>query len=166
MTTEPWMGDACSLVDAYRAGTISPTEALEGSLAAIADSKLNAVCFVDEEQAREAAASADVQLPFGGVPIGVKELDPVKGWPQTEASLVFKDRVAEYDGTMTARLRAGRRRARRPDDGLGVRRHQLHLHPPARRHLEPLRPRAHARRLVGRFGRVGLGRAAPPVHRR
>ena len=103
--TEPWMGDACSLVDAYRAGTISPTEALEGSLAAIADSKLNAVCFVDEEQAREAAASADVNLPFGGVPIGVKELDPVKGWPQTEASLVFKDRIAEYDGTMTARLR-------------------------------------------------------------
>ena len=48
--TEPWMGDACSLVDAYRAGTISPTEALEGSLAAIADSKLNAVCFVDEER--------------------------------------------------------------------------------------------------------------------
>jgi Amidase len=84
MTTEPWMGDACSLVDAYRAGTISPTEALEGSLAAIADSKLNALCFVDEEKAREAAASADVQLPFGGVPIGVKELDPVKGWPQTE----------------------------------------------------------------------------------
>src|SRR5580698_6741639 len=99
------MGDACSLVDAYRAGTISPTEALEGSLAAIADSKLNAVCFVDEEQAREAAASADVHLPFGGVPIGVKELDPVKGWPQTEASLVFKDRIADYDGTMTARLR-------------------------------------------------------------
>ena len=55
------MEDACSLVDAYRAGTISPTEALEGSLGAIADSKLNAVCFVDEEQAREAAASADVQ---------------------------------------------------------------------------------------------------------
>src|SRR5580704_14179502 len=104
--TEPWMGDACSLVDAYRAGTISPTEALEGSLAAIAESKLNAVCFVDEEQARAAAASADVSLPFGGVPIGVKELDPVKGWPQTEASLVFKDRIAEYDGTMTARLKA------------------------------------------------------------
>jgi len=49
---------------------------LEGSLAAIADSKLNAVCFVDEEQARASAAAADVQLPFGGVPIGVKELDP------------------------------------------------------------------------------------------
>jgi aspartyl-tRNA(Asn)/glutamyl-tRNA(Gln) amidotransferase subunit A len=100
------MGDACSLVDAFRAGTISPTEALEGSLAAVKASKLNAVCFADEERARETAAEADVSLPFGGVPIGVKELDPVKGWPRTEASLVFKDRISEYDGTMTARLKA------------------------------------------------------------
>ena len=101
------MGDACSLVDAFRARTLSPTEALEGSLAAIESSSLNAVCFVDEERAREAAASSDVQLPFGGVPMGVKELDPVKGWPLTEASLVFKDRVSDYDGTMTSRLRNG-----------------------------------------------------------
>jgi Asp-tRNA(Asn)/Glu-tRNA(Gln) amidotransferase A subunit family amidase len=100
------MGDACSLVDAFRAGEISPTEALEGSLAAIADSKLNAVCFVDEERARETAAGADVSLPFGGLPIGVKELDPVEGWPLTEASLVFKDRISDYDGTQTARLKA------------------------------------------------------------
>jgi aspartyl-tRNA(Asn)/glutamyl-tRNA(Gln) amidotransferase subunit A len=99
------MGDACSLVDAFRAGTISPTEALEGSLAAVKASKLNAVCFIDEERARETAAKADVSLPFGGVPIGVKELDPVEGWPQTEASLVFKDRISGYDGTMTARLK-------------------------------------------------------------
>jgi Asp-tRNA(Asn)/Glu-tRNA(Gln) amidotransferase A subunit family amidase len=99
------LGDACSLVDAYREGTISPTEALEGSLAAIEGSKLNAVCFVDAERAAETAASADVNLPFGGVPMGVKELDPVKGWPLTEASLVFKDRISDYDGTMTARLR-------------------------------------------------------------
>jgi aspartyl-tRNA(Asn)/glutamyl-tRNA(Gln) amidotransferase subunit A len=103
--TEPWLGDACSLVDAFRAGTISPTEALEGSLAAIAASDLNAVCLVDEEKARDAAATADVHRPFGGVPIGVKELDPVEGWPLTEASLVFKDRRADADGTMTARLR-------------------------------------------------------------
>jgi len=92
-------------VAAFRAGTISPTEALEGSLAAVEDSKLNAVCFVDEEAARATAADADVSLPFGGVPMGVKELDPVKGWPLTEASLVFKDRVSDYDGTMTTRLR-------------------------------------------------------------
>ena len=105
MTGEPWLADACSLVDAFRAGTLSPTEALDGSLRAIAGSDLNAVCFVDEDRAREAAAQADVSLPFGGVPMGVKELDPVEGWPQTEASLVFKDRVSDYDGTMTSRLR-------------------------------------------------------------
>jgi aspartyl-tRNA(Asn)/glutamyl-tRNA(Gln) amidotransferase subunit A len=101
----PWLEDACSLVDAFRAGTISPTEALEGSLTAIAASDLNAVCFLDEEQARASAASADVSLPFGGLPVGVKELDPVKGWPQTEASLVLKDEIAGYDGTWITRLR-------------------------------------------------------------
>jgi Asp-tRNA(Asn)/Glu-tRNA(Gln) amidotransferase A subunit family amidase len=105
MIEHPWMEDACSLVDAFRAGTISPTEALDASLAAIADSSLNAVSFVDEEQARETAAAADVSQPFGGVPIGVKELDPVQGWPRTEASLVLKDRIADFDGTMTSRLR-------------------------------------------------------------
>src|SRR5580693_2191542 len=105
MIEQPWMEDACSLVDAFRAGTISPIEALEASLAAIAGSSLNAVSFVDEEQARETAAAADVSQPFGGVPIGVKELDPVQGWPRTEASLVLKDRIADYDGTMTSRLR-------------------------------------------------------------
>src|SRR5580698_6142911 len=105
MTDQPWMEDACSLVDAFRAGTISPTEALDASLAAIAASSLNAVCFIDEEQARATAAAADVSLPFGGVPVGIKELDPVLGWPQTEASLVLADHVAEYDGTMTARLK-------------------------------------------------------------
>jgi Asp-tRNA(Asn)/Glu-tRNA(Gln) amidotransferase A subunit family amidase len=105
MIEHPWMEDACSLVDAFRAGTLSPTEALDASLAAIADSSLNAVSFVDEEQARKTAAAADVSRPFGGVPIGVKELDPVQGWPRTEASLVLKDRIADYDGTMTSRLR-------------------------------------------------------------
>ena len=105
MTEQPWMEDACSLVDTFRAGTISPTEALDASLAAIADSSLNAVSFVDEEQERETAAAADVSQPFGGVPIGFKELDPVQGWPRTEASFVLKDRIADYDGTMTSRLR-------------------------------------------------------------
>ena len=99
------MQDACALVDAFRAKTISPTEALEASLGAIASSELNAVCFIDEEQARATAASADVSLPFGGVPVGVKELDPVVGWPQTEASVVLKDEVSDYDSTMIERLR-------------------------------------------------------------
>jgi len=104
--TEPWLEDACSLVDAFRAGTLSPTEALEASLAAIGASDLNAVCHLDNDAARAQAAAADVSLPFGGVPIGVKELEPVAGWPYTEASLVFADRVSERDSTHVTRLRA------------------------------------------------------------
>jgi Asp-tRNA(Asn)/Glu-tRNA(Gln) amidotransferase A subunit family amidase len=47
-----------------------------------------------------------VSLPFGGVPIGVKELTAVAGWPDTEACLAFKDRTGDHDATMVARLRA------------------------------------------------------------
>ena len=75
MTDQPWLDDACSLVDAFRAGTLSPTEALDASLAAIGDSALNACSHVDVEAARAAAAAADVSLPFGGVPVGIKELE-------------------------------------------------------------------------------------------
>ena len=104
--TEPWLQDACSLVDAFRAGTLSPTEALEATLDAVQASDLNAVCHVDAEAARARAAAADVSLPFGGVPIGVKELEHVEGWPYSEASVVFADRSSAFDSTHVARLRA------------------------------------------------------------
>jgi len=106
VTDSPWTGDACSLVDAFRRGTITPVEALDASLAAMAASELNAFSHVDTEAARATAASADVTLPFGGVPVGIKELEPVAGWPFTEASLVFADRVAARDATQVTRLRA------------------------------------------------------------
>lgn len=105
MDDQPWLGDACSLVEAFRAGDLSPSEALEASLDAIESSQLNAFSHLDVERARAAAAKADVSLPFGGVPIGVKELEAVAAWPDTEASLVFEGRVAQHDSTQVARLR-------------------------------------------------------------
>ncbi len=105
MTSEPWTGDACSLVDAYRDGTVSPDEALDATLDAIESSDLNAFSFVDTEAAKRAAHTADVALPFGGVPVGIKELDQVRGWPFTYASLVFRDDVAKIDSTQVQRLR-------------------------------------------------------------
>jgi Asp-tRNA(Asn)/Glu-tRNA(Gln) amidotransferase A subunit family amidase len=104
MTDQPWQGDACSLVDAFRKGDISPSEALELSLSAIERSELNAFSHVATDEARVQATKADVTLPFGGVPLGVKELDIVKGWPNTEASLVFADRIATRSSTMVTRL--------------------------------------------------------------
>ncbi|NDA54536.1 MAG: hypothetical protein EBX87_06160, partial [Actinobacteria bacterium] len=41
--------------------------------------------------------------PFGGVPLGVKELERYAGWPDTDASLVFKDRIATTTDTMLSR---------------------------------------------------------------
>jgi Asp-tRNA(Asn)/Glu-tRNA(Gln) amidotransferase A subunit family amidase len=99
------MGDACGLVDAYRAKELSPLEALDGCIDAIARSPLNAFSHTDFERARQSAMNADVTLPFGGVPFGIKELERVKDWPYTEASVVFQDRVADEDDTSLARLR-------------------------------------------------------------
>ena len=83
MTDQPWQGDVCSLVDAFRAGSITPTEAVEASLTAIEGSELNAFSHIDADNARQTASRADVALPFGGVPMAVKELEMVAGWPFT-----------------------------------------------------------------------------------
>ena len=104
MTDAPWSGDACSLVDAFRAGDRSPVEELDATLAAIAASELNCFSLVDAERARAAAVDADLSKPFGGVPTGIKELESVAGWPRTEASLVFKDRIGTYTATNVERL--------------------------------------------------------------
>jgi aspartyl-tRNA(Asn)/glutamyl-tRNA(Gln) amidotransferase subunit A len=105
MADQPWQGDACSLVDAFRRGERSPREELDATWAAIESSELNAFAHLDREAADLAASTADVQRPFGGVPLGVKELDRVAGWPDTEASLPLRDRVATTTSVMVQRLR-------------------------------------------------------------
>ncbi|MCB0969358.1 MAG: amidase, partial [Ilumatobacter sp.] len=102
---QPWQGDACSLVDAFRSGERTPTDELEAVIAAIDSSDLNAFSHLHLEQACEAAANADVTKPFGGVPIGVKELDQVEGWPDTHACRLFADEVAPHTSTNVARAR-------------------------------------------------------------
>jgi Asp-tRNA(Asn)/Glu-tRNA(Gln) amidotransferase A subunit family amidase len=104
--TTPWMDDACSLVDAFRSKELTPLEALDASIEAITHSPLNVASHTDFERARKEAKNADVSLPFGGVPFGVKELERVKDWPFTDASMIFKDRVSDYDATSVTRLRA------------------------------------------------------------
>ncbi len=105
MGDAPWSGDACSLVEAFRARERSPLEELEATYAAIEASALNACCHLDREHATIAAGVADVSLPFGGVPIAVKELEAVAGWPDTEASVVFADRIATTTSTNVQRAR-------------------------------------------------------------
>ena len=105
VTKEPWPGDACALVEAYRAGELTPREALDATLSAVDESDLNAFSHLDPDAARALADEADTSLPFGGVPIAIKELEPVAGWPYNYASLVFRDGTSTYDSTMVSRLR-------------------------------------------------------------
>lgn len=105
MGNTPWQGDACSLVDEFRAGRRSPAEELQATLDAIDASSLNAFCFIDREQAEASARTADVSKPFGGVPIGVKELDSVLGWPDSHASVPLRHQVGGHTATQVQRMR-------------------------------------------------------------
>jgi len=105
MADTPWLGDSCSLVEAFRRGERTPSEELRATYAAIDASELNAISFTDRESALAAAAAADITKPFGGVPIGVKELDHVAGWPATHASVPLQHLKASYTNTHIARIR-------------------------------------------------------------
>lgn len=106
MSSRTWQGDVVGLVDAFRAGERSPAEELEATLAAVEASDLNAVCHVDEDAARSEAAAADVGLPYGGVPLAVKELLAVQGWPAALGSLALADKTYDGDSVSVERLRA------------------------------------------------------------
>ncbi len=105
MSDTPWPGDAYSLVEAFRSGERTPREELEATLAAVERSPLNAFSHIDADRALAAADTADVSAPLGGVPVGVKELDSVAGWPDTGASLPLRDNVSDHDATVIGRLR-------------------------------------------------------------
>ena len=166
MGIETWQGDACSLVEAFRRGERSPVEELAATYDAIDTSDLNAFCHLDRDNAERAAARADVNLPFGGVPVGVKELDAVAGWPFTDASVPFKDRVAGYTSLNAERIRdrggavlVGQTTASE-FGGVNVTRTR-----PARHDPQPVATRAHARRFVGRHARRRSPAASSPWRR-
>lgn len=85
---------AVELAAALRAKEISAVELLDSCLAAVDErnSDLNAVVWRDDESARAAAREADERLaagdetPFLGVPIPIKDLTSVAGWPVTYGS--------------------------------------------------------------------------------
>lgn len=105
MGTDTWQGDAVGLVEEFRSGRRHPLEELDAAYEAIDASDLNAVCFTDRDTARAEAADADVSRPFGGVPIGVKSLNEVEGWPYDEASVPLKDQVGQRTTTQVDRIR-------------------------------------------------------------
>jgi amidase len=107
---------ALDLAAALRGGELSAVELLESCLAAIDDRnpELNAVIWRDDEGARTAARAADARIaageeaPFLGVPIPIKDLTPVEGWPVTYGSQgASEEPSAESELVVEALQRAG-----------------------------------------------------------
>jgi aspartyl-tRNA(Asn)/glutamyl-tRNA(Gln) amidotransferase subunit A len=87
---------------------VSPSEVLDALRARIAqiDPKIDAYLSIDQEAAVREAATADVDLPLGGVPIAIKDIISVAGQPCTCASKMLANYRATYDATVIRKLRA------------------------------------------------------------
>nr|WP_218003537.1 amidase [Nocardia transvalensis] len=113
--TEPAAMTAVELITAYSAGALSPVEATEAVLEAIAerDGDLNAYCLVDGEraliQAKESEArwhSGHVAGLLDGVPISIKDIFLTEGWPTRRGSTSVEPDVPwPVDSPVAARLR-------------------------------------------------------------
>jgi aspartyl-tRNA(Asn)/glutamyl-tRNA(Gln) amidotransferase subunit A len=112
--TEIWERDAWELADAVRRGDQRSTELVDVFVERVEklDPELNAFCYLDVEGAHARAAEVDAAVARGedpgiwaGVPMGVKELVAVTGWPDTHGSLLYKDAIADHDSTEAARLK-------------------------------------------------------------
>jgi len=112
---ELWERDGWEIADEIRAGRQSARDTLEVFLDRIAklEPPLNAMWWRDDDAARARADEIDRRVGrgedpglFAGVPMGVKELAQVEGWPDTAASVPHADDVATFDCTEVARLRA------------------------------------------------------------
>jgi len=113
--SEPiWTQDATQIADLVRSGDVSAKEVLEAHIERIEqhNETLNALIYLNLDQARAAASAVDDRVargedpgPLAGVPIGIKELERVEGWPDTHASVPHKDQIAPRDAVETARLR-------------------------------------------------------------
>lgn len=113
--SELWFMPAYELAQQVRSGALSPVELMEACLARIDETNpvLNAFIAMRPEQAlAEARGMADRIArgedpgPLAGLPLGVKELEDVEGFPSTHASVPFRDNWPQRDSVQVERLRA------------------------------------------------------------
>ncbi len=112
------LSSATVLAAAVRSRQVSPREALDACLERVdrLNPELNAVVWRNDEQARADAlrlektlsAGSTGQLPLAGVPVPIKDLTPVAGWPITYGSLAAPEEPSvESELVVEAFRRAG-----------------------------------------------------------
>jgi len=91
----------------YRQGDFTPVDAfraLEEKISKV-DPAIGAYLSRDVQTALAAAEKADIGLPLGGVPIGIKDAINVLGEPCTCSSKILAGFRSPYDATVIAKLR-------------------------------------------------------------
>jgi aspartyl-tRNA(Asn)/glutamyl-tRNA(Gln) amidotransferase subunit A len=115
LNTDLFQLGALELSARFRAGDVTPSEALEASLKRISacNPLLNAIVTLDGDGAREAARASDARWrarkplsSLDGVPVTIKENMLVRGLRATWGSRVFENYVPDHDELPVARLRA------------------------------------------------------------
>lgn len=105
---------AAELSRLYRKGKASPVEAMKAVLARVekVNPVINALCHVDGPAALQAARASEKRWKNGeplsaldGVPVSIKELVRVKGWPASMGSKLTDKSPADADAPAVARLR-------------------------------------------------------------
>ena len=105
---------AAELSRLYRKGRLSPVETMKAVLARVdkVNPTVNALCLVDGNAALKAARASERRWkkgkplsPLDGVPVSIKELIRVKGWPARMASKLTDPVAADRDAPAVARLR-------------------------------------------------------------
>jgi len=105
---------ATELLRRFRDKSLSPVEATEAALARLdaTEPKINAFQFTAHEEARRAARDSEARWQKGepqgaldGVPVTVKDLIPLKGWPLRNGSATTDDSPCTFDAPSVARLR-------------------------------------------------------------
>lgn len=104
---------AAGLARRIRDGELSPVTVVEAILERIEErnERTNAFVTVAREEARAAAKTAEHQLenghpigPLHGVPVAIKDLEPVAGIPTTYGSQLFSEYVPDADAVFVDRL--------------------------------------------------------------
>ena len=103
------------LTGRLRARKVSPDELMESVLDRVDETHGDLNAFVamrdresllaDARRCEERIQRGDAR-PLEGIPLGVKDLEHAEGLPNTEGSLIYKDRLSDHDDTHVARLKA------------------------------------------------------------
>ncbi|MFL5857903.1 MAG: amidase [Solirubrobacteraceae bacterium] len=116
MAAKDPFASALDLAAAIRSREVSPVEALDRCLAEVdrLNPTVNAVVWRDDDEARRfaqeaerrvAATDPDLLPPFHGVPMPIKDLTPVTGWPVSYGSHAGPTEASELGEIVVDKLR-------------------------------------------------------------